>query len=225
MFEVIHAHESDSGPIFLWGMYPFRETEPAHTIECARQALPHGGYTLIAYCAKDWNRDFSPWPAPDCGTGEFPGGGKDTLRWLEENLVPQIRARYGPERAIYPMGYSLAGLFSLWAACESDSFAGAVCCSGSLWYPGWADYAAGHGFCRPAKVYLSLGGREEKSPNPYMARVGECTRVQERLLEADPHVEASILEWNSGGHFADSGKRLAKGMSWICRQEVRFSKL
>lgn len=27
--------------------------------------------------------------------------------------------------------------------------------------------------------------------------------------------EQVILEWNAGGHFADSGKRLAKGIRWL----------
>ena len=31
----------------------------------------------------------------------------------------------------------------------------------------------------------------------------------------DSMVESVVLEWNAGGHFADAGKRLAKGVKWM----------
>lgn len=54
-----------------------------------------------------------------------------------------------------------------------------------------------------------------KTKNKVMATVGERTREQERILRADPLAEQVILEWNAGGHFADSGKRIAKGIRWL----------
>jgi len=48
-----------------------------------------------------------------------------------------------------------------------------------------------------------------------MAAVGDRTRAQERLLQEDSMVESVVLEWNAGGHFADAGKRLAKGVKWM----------
>ena len=64
-------------------------------------------------------------------------------------------------------------------------------------------------------VYLSLGGKEEKAKNKVMAAVGDRTRAQEGLLQEDSMVESVVLEWNAGGHFADAGKRLAKGVKWM----------
>lgn len=64
-------------------------------------------------------------------------------------------------------------------------------------------------------VYLSLGGKEEKTGNPVMAMVGDRTREQERLLRKEPRVRNVTLEWNRGGHFADSCRRLAKGVQWL----------
>ena len=64
-------------------------------------------------------------------------------------------------------------------------------------------------------VYLSLGGKEEKTKNKVMATVGDRTRAQEGLLQEDSMVESVVLEWNAGGHFADAGKRLAKGVKWM----------
>ena len=113
------------------------------------------------------------------------------------------------------MGYSLAGLFALWAAYESDVFSGIVCCSGSLWFPDWDHYVRNHVIQSKCSVYLSLGGKEEKAKNKVMASVGDRTRAQEGLLQEDSMVESVVLEWNAGGHFADAGKRLAKGVKWM----------
>ena len=50
-----------------------------------------------------------------------------------------------------------------------------------------------------------------------MATVGTRTRELEALLKADPLTERIVFEKNSGGHFADSVKRLIKGILWIVR--------
>lgn len=98
---------------------------------------------------------------------------------------------------------------------ETDAFDGIACCSGSLWFEDWDKYLEGKYVGKSCDVYLSLGGKEEKTNNVAMARVGDRTRQQEKILQADENAEHVILEWNSGGHFADSGKRLAKGIKWL----------
>ena len=55
--------------------------------------------------------------------------------------------------------------------------------------------------------------KEEKTKNPVMARVGDRTRTQERILRNDSKVKHTTLEFNSGGHFADAQKRLAKAVN------------
>ena len=55
----------------------------------------------------------------------------------------------------------------------------------------------------------------EKTKNKVMARVGDRTREQKKKLEKDPMAERVFLEWNAGGHFADEGKRLAKGIRYL----------
>ena len=108
--------------------------------------------------------------------------------------------------------------FSPWeapAAFGTEAFAGIACCSGSLWFKDWDIYMREHTLKRKCSVYLSLGGKEEKTKNAVMATVGDRTREQEKLLLEDPFAERVVLEWNPGGHFADSGKRLAKGIKWL----------
>ena len=68
--------------------------------------------------------------------GSFAGQGLKTLRWLTEECVPHIDRTFGvKDREHWLMGYSLAGLFALWAAYESDVFSGIVCCSGFVVVP------------------------------------------------------------------------------------------
>ena len=59
------------------------------------------------------------------GTEAFDGQGARTLKWLLEEGVPYIdRTYHVKEQEHWLAGYSLAGLFALWAAYECDTFAG-----------------------------------------------------------------------------------------------------
>lgn len=204
------------GPIILWGMYPHQGNEVSHMWDCLMDVVGDQDFLLCAFQVEDWNKDFSPWKAPAAfGDEDFRGEGKQTLQWLTKELIPILQETYGMDREIYLIGYSLAGLFSLWAAYETDLFSGIASCSGSLWFEKWNEYLKNHKVRHPCNVYLSLGGKEEKTKNQIMAKVGKRTRLQEQILKEDPNVQKITLEYNSGGHFADSGKRLSKAVHWL----------
>jgi predicted alpha/beta superfamily hydrolase len=115
---------------------------------------------------------------------------------------------------VYLAGYSLAGLLAAYALFRLPGLAGAVCCSGSLWFPGFLEYAESH---EPggSRVYLSLGDREKKSRNPVLSRVEECTlRFRDRL--ADRGVTCAFFP-EPGNHFQDPDGRLARGIAWCLR--------
>ena len=180
--------------------------------EC--EALGRPDMTVMVFETEDWDRDFSPWNARGMDDDHPLGdGGPDTLNWIREHGLPYINERF-PGQPVIICGYSLAGLFALWGFLSSDLFDGAVCCSGSLWMDGWIPFMEEHPAVREGAVYLSLGGKEEKTPHPLVSRIGDCTRRADVLLEKDPSVYSHKLEMNKGGHFADSAKRLAKGMVW-----------
>ena len=107
-------------------------------------------------------------------------------------------------------GYSLAGLFALWAGTQY-AFSAVVGASPSVWYPNWIDYAASHPMLAHA-VYLSLGDTEHRSRTPIMATVDDCIHRQLTIVQ-DQHLPA-ILEMNPGNHFKDNGLRMAKGFAW-----------
>ena len=107
------------------------------------------------------------------------------------------------------LGYSLGGLFALWAGTRTADFPLLASVSGSLWYDGWCEYLEANP-CRGQRVYLSLGEKEPKARNPRMARVGDCTEKTEALLRASG-VETT-LEWNPGGHFNEPEARMARAV-------------
>ena len=179
--------------------------------ECAQP------FALTAFEVKDWNRDLSPWEAPPVfGKVPFGGGAENTLRFVTDCLLPVLRVRLAlPEGVKLCIGgYSLAGLFALWAATRTYVFSGVAAASPSVWFPGWLDYVKANPI-QAEKVYLSLGDREERVKNPVMAMVGDCIRELHALLRADHTV---TLEWNPGNHFQDSEKRTSKAFLWLARQ-------
>ena len=162
------------------------------------------GCSVLGISGIDWNRDLSPWPAPRVfKKGEdFAGKADDTI----ETMLKEIT--FSAYDQVILAGYSLAGLFALYACTKTDVFTGCVSTSGSLWYPGFTDYLGSHPL-RCQKVYLSLGDREKNSRNPLMGQVQEKTEETYEIIRA---YLPCIMQMNAGGHFDDPRGRLLKGM-------------
>ncbi|MDD5885532.1 MAG: hypothetical protein PUC66_05835 [Erysipelotrichaceae bacterium] len=166
-------------------------------------------FRIFAFLVEDWNRDLSPWDAPPVfGNIPFGHGAKDVLQEI-------LSFCSNSENTYVIGGYSLAGLFSLWAVYQSDRFEGVASASPSLWFPGFVDDMS-HKTILTKHVYLSLGDRETKTKNPLMASVGQKIQEAKDLLEKQ-QVDC-ILEWNHGNHFQDSDLRTAKAFSWVAKQ-------
>ena len=166
-------------------------------------------FSLVAFMIKDWNQELTPWSAPPVfGKVPFGSGAEKTLEFITCQLLPEVQENI-PHLILG--GYSLAGLFALWAGYQTDRFEGIAAASPSVWYPQWIDFASEN---KPLakSVYLSLGDKEEKAKNPIMAQVGNAIRKQHELL-TEQEIN-TLLEWNAGNHFVDSDKRMAKGFAW-----------
>lgn len=179
--------------------------------------LPPPRPSLLAISGVNWNRDLSPWPAPNVFPQEqaFSGGSRAFLSVLSERLLPEAERRL-PMSPVWRgiAGYSLAGLFALWCLWETDRFDRAASLSGSLWYDGFLPYLQEHRPpCRPERIYLSLGSREKHSKNPRLASVENCTRSATALFQALGI--PTLLEMNPGGHFRDVAARIARGISYL----------
>ncbi|MBQ6508090.1 MAG: hypothetical protein IJI07_01330 [Flexilinea sp.] len=185
---------------------------------CAETRVP---FLLAEFEVEDWNRDLSPWKEPPVfGPEGFGEGAAHTLHFIQENLIPGIRERYDLPKGIPVIigGYSLAGLFSLWSAYQTDAFMAAAAASPSVWFIGWIDYAQAHRF-RGKYTYLSLGDKEGRTRNPVMAKVNDCIQTQLELL-TDNGISCT-LEWNKGDHFKESGIRSAKAFAWCIHSIIR----
>ena len=166
--------------------------------------LAGSDFRLIAVKIEDWNRDLPPWEAPAVfGKEAFGGRAAATLTEL-------LKLCDDRSRQYYIGGYSLAGLFALWSACQTDVFRGAAAASPSVWFPGFAGYVKAHGV-QCARVYLSLGDREELTRNPVMATVGARIRALHAFLSAQG--TDCVLEWNPGNHFKDPDLRTARAFA------------
>ena len=208
--------QGQGGPVIYWGT-AHGDKQGEHVASLMAEHLGDMPWTLVAYEAENWNRNYSPWALASLKSeAEFTGGAKETLVWLTDKCIPYIDNNL-PCGASSRMigGYSLSGLFSLFAFYESRMFDGVASCSGSLWYPGWKEYAAGQSAPEGSGVYLSLGRKEEKTRNRKMASVGDMTRWQYEQLQLDMDVHACELIWHNGGHFADVDHRIAQGFIWL----------
>ena len=106
-------------------------------------------FQMIAVKVDDWNLDLSPWKAPAVFGNEDFGEGAASL--LEEIL----RLCSDESKTYYLGGYSLAGLFSLWASYQTDRFAGIAAASPSVWFPGFLPYMKEHENQRKRRRILS----------------------------------------------------------------------
>ena len=182
-------------------------------VEAIAQGSAHS-FLFAAVPVKNWNDELSPWKSPAVwGKESFGGNAAGTLRFLTEQAIPTLKKQFAlPENVrIILGGYSLAGLFALWASTQTDLFYGVAAASPSVWFPDWMEFEQQ----RPIQtqhIYLSLGDKEEHTKNAVMAVVGDNIRtLHSRLAERGADC---TLEWNSGGHFKDADLRTARAFRW-----------
>ena len=177
-------------------------------------------FLFAAVPVKSWNDALSPWEAPVVWGKEcFDGNAADTICFLTEQVIPTLKQQFAlPENVrIILGGYSLAGLFALWASTQTALFSGVAAASPSVWFPGWMEFEQQHPI-QAQRVYLSLGDKEEHTKNTVMATVGDNIRaLHSRLAERGADC---ILEWNSGGHFKDADLRTARAFRWVMEEHA-----
>ena len=177
-------------------------------------------FLFAAIPVESWNDALSPWKSPAVwGKQGFGGKAGKTLRFLTEQVIPSLKQQFDlPENVkIILGGYSLAGLFALWASTQTDLFYGVAAASPSVWFLGWMEFEQQHPI-QAQHVYLSLGDKEERTKNAVMAAVGDNIRaLHSRLAERGTDC---TLEWNSGGHFKDADLRTAKAFRWVMEEHT-----
>lgn len=176
-------------------------------------ALSPTPFVLATVELEDWIIDLMPWPDRNISREEEAGRhAPDTLRYILDALIPELKRCFG-DRPVILGGYSLGGLFALWAAGQTDGFKALAAASPSVWIKDWIPYATKQPPMTEA-IYLSLGEREEHVKNRAIARVGDCLREQYALLQRQMGPDRCTLVWEEGNHFTDNEGRLARAFAW-----------
>ena len=166
-------------------------------------------FAFVAVKVENWNHDLSPWNAPAVfGTEDFGDGAENTLEEVLQLCTDN-------DRKYCIGGYSMAGLFALWAAMQTDRFKGVAATSPSVWFPGFLEDMKSRRVGSDC-IYLSLGDKEEKTRNPVMAQVGNCIRETFTWLKEEGI--PCTLEWNHGGHFKEPDMRTARAFAWVLEE-------
>ena len=202
------------------------------------------GVSLVNVGVKLWEENFSPWRAPRVFAKgpNFGDGAQKTLDALINQVVPWTESELtDPPAYRVLVGYSLAGLFSLWVGvtqagmsqsgasqqvargCQPDdtptpTFQRIGAVSGSFWFPGLLDYVdqqLSGGAVGLTHAYLSLGDREARTPNPQIMHVRENAELLASKLE-DAGI-TSTFELNRGNHFQNVEGRMQKALDWLVK--------
>lgn len=206
------------------------------------------GVSLVRIGVDLWEEDFSPWCAPRVFAKgpNFGNGAQKTLDVLINRVIPWAESDLTEPPAYRVLvGYSLAGLFSLWAgvtqagvspqvahgsqlgapaapqlSTTATTFQRIGAVSGSFWFPGLLDYVdqqLGGGAVSLTHAYLSLGDREARTPNPQIMHVQENAELLAAKLR-DAGI-TSTFELNRGNHFQNVDGRIQNALNWLVTQD------
>ena len=185
------------------------------------------GVSLVSVGVDLWEENFSPWCAPRVFAKgpNFGDGAQKTLDTLINQVIPWAESELTEPPAYRVLvGYSLAGLFSLWAglsqACITPipTFQRIGAVSGSFWFPGLLDYVDQQlrgGAVSLTHAYLSLGDREARTPNPQIMHVRENAELLASRFESAGLT--SMFELNRGNHFQNVEGRMQKALDWLVK--------
>lgn len=196
----------------------FSAEGPQVYAELRKSKLPD--FSLVAISDLNWNHDMVPWDNPPIFKNADPctGGADEYLRLLTEEILPAAEKELaGTPRWRGLAGYSLAGLFALYAMYGTDAFSRVASMSGSLWFPGIREYILSHEAKRsPDCLYFSLGDKESKTRNPVLQTVRENTEIIQHYYQSKGI--RSVFELNPGNHYNHAAGRTAAGIAWLLNQ-------
>lgn len=201
----------ENAPVVYSAMYA--ENGKALLDCCENLGCPD--FDLVTISELDWNADLSPWAAPSVVTDNdgFAGNAGKFTEFIRKSVIPYAESVMGAPSYRIIAGYSMAGLYALYAPYITDIFSKSVCASGSVWYEGFVEFAENNGFVRrPDCIYLSIGDMESRTKNPVLSQTERC---MDRLYHSYSQLGIpTIFEMNKGNHYKNAVLRLAKGIVW-----------
>lgn len=171
--------------------------------------------------SKNRSDDYTPWPlqSSESMPKDFGGKAAEHLKFITTKVIPFCESEYGfassaDKRAIG--GYSLGGLFSLYAAVNTNLFGTALSCSSSLWYPDFLDYLKEHPFKAPhPKLYMSVGDEEGLTATNLTNHQIPNTMTLKDWLE--PKFQPGDFEFilEEGNHGNNIPRRVEHAIRWV----------
>lgn len=177
-------------------------------------------FSLAVVNDVNWDDEMTPWPIPPISFGDTPctGGADAYLEKFIGEILPEITDSLPYQPTYLALsGYSLAGLFSVYAAFKTDIFSRIISASGSLWYPDFLPFARDNHISKNVStIYFSLGDKESHTKNKYLAPVEDNTRYLAKYF-SDQGIKTTF-ELNKGNHYHNSTGRTAAGIKWTLEQ-------
>ena len=208
------------------------------------------GVSLVNVGVDLWEENFSPWCAPRVFAKgpNFGDGAQKTLDTLINQVIPWAESELtDPPAYRMLVGYSLAGLFSLWAGvsqpgapqqvargCQPDdvssqpgapyvdasvaTFQRIGAVSGSFWFPGLLDY-----------VNQQLSGGAVGLTHAYLSLGDREARTPNpQIMHVRENAEllasklekagiTSTFELNRGNHFQNVEGKMQKALNWLVK--------
>lgn len=210
------------------------ETGLAEIIELLEPGFAAGScrpFILVSPLDERRDDDYTPWPAPPLSKNGRPFGGRADacLARLTELIKPAVDRAYrtlsGPADTALA-GYSLGGLFAVYAVYRTGVFGLFAGISGSLWYDGFAAYALEHApASAAARVYLSLGKAESRRATPRMKCVEQAAeQVFASLRRELKSTAQTVLRRVPGDHFYEIPERYRLALTWLFGGEIEERK-
>jgi len=169
---------------------------------------------VVSVPVSDWDDALTPWVAPGLyeGDADFGACADETLAQLVDEVIPTFEQAHGlrpSQRAV--CGYSLGGLFSLYAFTHADAFASCAALSPSVWYEGWIDALSQiAGDFSERFAFLSIG-KKEKRAMPAILHCVEDNVVRTSALLADLGCQTQV-EIGPGNHMQHIPERMSAGL-------------
>ena len=191
-------------------MYLVDESNPEDYEQIYQKISNEYQLCMISVSIHDWQGELSPWPAPAIfGKHDFAGNAAKFLAELE-GFWKWFKDEYNIEsNQVYLCGYSLAGLFTLWASTHTNIFQKIAAVSPSVWFLNFVQYMQQNPI-QTREVYMSLGDKEANAKNKVMATVKDCFEAVIQILQKQ-NIPLTY-EYNPGNHFQDVELRMTKGI-------------
>ena len=191
-------------------MYLVDESNPEDYEQIYQKISNEYQLCMISVSIHDWQGELSPWPAPPIfGKHDFAGNAAKFLAELEDFWKWFKDENNIESNQVYLGGYSLAGLFTLWASTHTNIFQKIAAVSPSVWYFNFVEYMQQNPI-QTREVYMSLGDKEANAKNKVMATVKDC--FDEVIQIVQKQNIPLTYEYNPGNHFQDVELRMKKGI-------------